>query len=68
MEEMGFLDGVSIQLKFLGSLNCVHFNISYGVGSNEPLCLWNLDAEIKVFFHILFCGYAKPRFAPRFSW
>ena len=52
-----FLDGVSVPLY------CVHFNNSYGVGSNEPLCLLNLDAEIEVFSHILSCGYAKPRFA-----
>ena len=44
-----FLDGVSVPLEFLDSLYCVHFNDSYGVGFNEPLCLLNLDAEIKVF-------------------
>ena len=44
-----FLDGVSVPLEFLDSLYCVHFNDSYGVGSNEPLCLLNLDAGIKVF-------------------
>ena len=59
----GFLDGVSVPLEFLGSLYCVHFDNSYGVGSNEPLCLWNLDAGIKVFSHILSYGYSKPRFA-----
>ena len=58
-----FLDGVSVPLEFLDSLYCVHFNNSYGVGPNEPLCLWNLDAGIKVFSHILSSGYAKPRFA-----
>ena len=57
-----FLDGVSVPLEFLDSLYCV-FNNSYGVGSNEPLCLWNLNAGIKVFSHILSGGYAKPRFA-----
>ena len=57
------MDGVSVPLEFLDSLYCVHFNNSYGVGSNEPLCLLNLDAGIKVFFHILSCGYAKPSFA-----
>ena len=44
-----FLDGVSVPLEFLDSLNCVRFNNSYGVGSNEPLCLWNSDAGIKLF-------------------
>ena len=44
-----FLDGVSVPLEFLDSLYCVHFNHSYGVESNEPLCLLNLDAGIKLF-------------------
>ena len=57
-----FLDRLSVPLEFLDSLYCDHNN-SYGVGSNEPLCLWNLDAEIKIFSHILSCGYAKTRFA-----
>ena len=57
-----FLDRLSVPLEFLDSLYCDHNN-SYGVGSNEPLCLWNLDAEIKMFSHILSCGYAKTRFA-----
>lgn len=59
----GFLGGVSVPLEFLGSLYCVHFDNSYGVGSNEPLCLWNLDAGIQVFSHILSCGCAKSKFA-----
>ena len=57
------MDGVSVPLEFLDSLYCVHFNNIYGVASNEPLCLLNLDAGIKVFSHILSCGYAKPKFA-----
>ena len=44
-----FLDGVSVPLEFLDSLYCVHFNNSYGVGSNEPLCLLNSDTGIKLF-------------------
>ena len=43
------LDGVSVPLELLDSLYCVHFNNSYGVGSNKSLCLLNLDAGIKVF-------------------
>ena len=56
------MDRLPVPLDFLYSLYCVHNN-SYGVGSNEPLCLWNLDAEIKILSHILSCGYAKTRFA-----
>ena len=40
-----FLDIVSVPVEFLGSRYCVHNN-SYGVGSNKPLCLWNLDAVV----------------------
>ena len=43
------LPGASVPLELLDSLYCVHFNNSYGVGSNKSLCLLNLDAGIKVF-------------------
>lgn len=44
------LDGVSVPLEFLDSLYCVHFNNSYGIGFNKPLCLLNSDAGIKLLF------------------
>ena len=56
------MDTVSAPLEFLDSLYCVHNN-SYGVESNEPLCLWNLDVGIKVFSHFFPCGHAKTGFA-----